>query len=117
MENIMLKFSKEEKEILDCCISITKLRTTPLLRTVMTSIFDELLDDIEKKNYLSIPVTKERTKENYYQIPIPIDEETQKKYEKIKNYIPVYASNFTKMLIMVKLENIIEKKSIEEIFT
>lgn len=116
MEKITLNFSVEEKELLDSCVAITKLKPTPLLRTLITGAFEELLRDIEENQQLSLPVTDQRNRENDYRLPVPIDAETQEKYEKIKSYMPVYASDFTKMLIIPKLRNIRDKKqSFEEL--
>lgn len=116
MEKITLNFTAEEKKLLDSCVAATKLKPTPLLRTLITSTFDEILKDIEDNQKLSFAVTDRRKKENDYRLPVPIDGEIQEKYEKIKSYMPVYASDFTKMLIIPKLRCIRDKKqSFEEI--
>lgn len=110
MEKITLNFSSEEKELLDHCVAVTKLKPTPLLRALIANAFDELLWDISENQQFSLPVTEQRNKENDYRLPVPIDRETNEKYEKIKSYMPVYAGDFTKMLIMPKLKNIRDKK-------
>lgn len=120
MEKITLNFSSKEKELLDDCISLTKLKTTPLLRALIVISFDELLDEIESSNQITLMVPEERyaCKENVYSIPITIDEETQQKYKKIKRYLPVHSGNFTKMIVMPKLKNIQNRKqSFEEMMT
>lgn len=120
MEKITLNFSSKEKELLDACISLTKIKTTPLLRALIVISFNELLDEIESSNQVTLMLPEECClyHEKVYSIPISIDEETKQKYEKIKRYLPVHSGNFTKMVIMPKLKNIqARRQSIEEMMT
>ncbi len=111
-----MNFSKQEREILNECITITKIKPTPLLRILIMASLDELLNDIENNRQITLPVTEELQSEKVYSLPVAVDEETQCKYEKLKKYLPMHSANFTKMMIMPKLRNIQRRKqSIGEI--
>lgn len=115
MEKITLNFSDKEKEILDECTLLTKIKPTPLLRALIVKSLDELFSEIEVKKQIVVAIPGELESEKPYTFHITIDDETQHKYDDIHKYLPVWKSEFTKMRVMQKLRNIQNRKqSIEE---
>lgn len=110
MEKITLDFSKQEKELLDECIRQTKIKPTPLLRALIKLSYDEILEEIEKDQQITITIPEEMQTEKVYRLPIPVDEEIQSKCEKVKRYLPMHSATFTKIMVMQKLKNINSKK-------
>lgn len=112
LAKVYLQMDEKERNVLDQCTKITNMPATSLLRSILTQVFRETADQIDKKGQLTYTFQFQDNKESSlesqqtYTYAITVDEKSKEIYDRLQDTIPLTQKHFLTYLVMPKLYKI-----------